>query len=226
MHQDTDGSLVLCALSGDARLATVARWSGKAWARWDDLAQPLPIAAALPIQDLRFESDAQWLLDRDGALWRGGASWVRVAAPDGGPGRSEGGDRRMAWERGRNRLVVHGGDVENATWCFDPREGRWRELLSHPRPRHGAGGAPVSTPSALHLFVFDELWRLDGDRLREEDDHGGDAAVSPRDAPTDPVTLQLRALCPMGDNDRIAIWVFVEGGGSTVGPLLGVSKVF
>lgn len=49
--------------------------------------------------------------------------------------------------------------------------------------------------------------------------------MSLRDAPTDPVTLQLRALCPVGDNDRVAFWVFVEGGGTTPGPLLGVSRV-
>ncbi len=161
MHQATDGSLVLCAWDRDARRATAARWGGSGWDHLRDLREPLPLDAALPVQDLRVDNDALWLLDGAGALWRGGDSWERVAAPHGGPGRSGYSDRRMAWHEGR--LVVHGGFVENATWCFDPREGRWRELRSHPRPRHGAG-ALVSTPSGLHLFVFDELWRLDGDR--------------------------------------------------------------
>lgn len=162
MHQDADGSLLLCVWEGDARSATAARWGGRGWERLGDLRAPLPLDAPLPVQDLRVGDDALWLLDGAGALWRGGESWERVASPPGGPGRSEYSDRRMAWHEGR--LVVHGGVVENATWCFDPREGLWRELCAHPRPRHGAGGALVSTPAGLHLFVFDELWRLDGDR--------------------------------------------------------------
>lgn len=62
-------------------------------------------------------------------------------------------------------------------------------------------------------------------RLREEDKVGGEASVSDPDAPTDPVTLQLRALCSVGDNDRLAIWVFVEGGARTPPSLCGVSRV-